>query len=614
MDPYNRGSEEYGHDDGRGMGADWQDGAGPGSALERYQGGGLPAVPEDRARAAQSAVQGGQGAGARPGPARPSAAARTTRLVAGAYLLTVNPVDGSEIEPCPPGEHPGRPERSGPLEREERRAAAAPPAPVGPAAPARQRIVERGEERERLVRLLSRGRSVRVTGPSGSGRTALLDAVAADCAELAPDGLVRLSGHRRTAGDLLHELFAAVYHAPLHRPGPAELAAVVRDIGAVVVLDDIEFGGTALDELLAATPECAFLISATPEVAAPSADSHIEEVFLGGLGREACLEILEQAVERPLAEDEVAWASMLWFESEGLPLRFVQAGGLLRQRSVQGELVPGYETGYADPLPTIAEAAAPAALLASRLSPAARETLRFAVALGGACPHQTHLPALAGDTHADAAVGELLGCGLLTAAGSHYRLAAGAAFQLESAGYGEGADDRALTAAQHYAWWAGHPSVTAERVAAEADAMLAALAVLVGRGEAGEPAAAVLLARTAAPALAAAGAWGAWERALRYGQEAARLTGESAEEAYFHHELGILALCTGNLDRARAQLEAAISLRGALSDRHGAVAGRRALALVTDRAAGLVPGIPIAGAPSTAAPSAGAPSTAAPSA
>ncbi|WP_140394482.1 hypothetical protein, partial [Streptomyces recifensis] len=28
--------------------------------------------------------------------------ARTTRLVCGDFLLTVNPVDGSEIEPCPP--------------------------------------------------------------------------------------------------------------------------------------------------------------------------------------------------------------------------------------------------------------------------------------------------------------------------------------------------------------------------------------------------------------------------------------------------------------------------------------------------------------------------------
>lgn len=214
------------------------------------------------------------------------ALARTVQLVSGDFLLTVNPVDGSEIELCPPGERPGRPVKFTPAERAELARAAQPPVPPGHVQP-RLPLLERQEERERLVRLLARGRSVRLTGPSGSGRTALLDAVADDCADLAPDGVVRLSGYRRTMSDLLHDLFAAVYSAPLYRPEPDELLALVREIGAVVVLDDIEFGGSALDELLDATPECAFLISATPEVAAPSADSLLEEVFLGGLGRAA---------------------------------------------------------------------------------------------------------------------------------------------------------------------------------------------------------------------------------------------------------------------------------------------------------------------------------------
>ncbi|NDZ85257.1 hypothetical protein G3I23_06660, partial [Streptomyces sp. SID10115] len=66
--------------------------------------------------------------------------------------------------------------------------------------------------------------------------------------------------------------------------------------------------------------------------------------------------------------------------------------------------------------------------------------------------------------------------------------------------------------------------------------------------------------------------------------------GEVAEEAYFHHELGILALCGGQLDRARAELEASIGLRGALADKRGMISGRRALALVADRSGGVLPG------------------------
>jgi hypothetical protein len=141
------------------------------------------------------------------------ALARTVQLVSGDFLLTVNPVDGSEIEPCPPGERPPRPVKFTAAERAEVRRASLPPEPPGPALP-RLPLLERQEERERLTGLLERGRSVRLTGPAGSGRTAMLEAVAEDCADLAPDGVVRLSGYGRTAGDLLHDLFAAVPSRP----------------------------------------------------------------------------------------------------------------------------------------------------------------------------------------------------------------------------------------------------------------------------------------------------------------------------------------------------------------------------------------------------------------
>ncbi|MGW0747926.1 ATP-binding protein [Streptomyces sp. NPDC002587] len=527
------------------------------------------------------------GAAALPAPAAP---ARVVTLTAGDFVLTVNPVDGSEIEPLRPGTGAGRPAKRDAAARAARDAAAQPPVLPGAPVPARP-LRAREEELERLVRLLGRGRSVRLTGPAGSGRSALLDAVAAQCAGLAPDGVVRLSGHgHQQPAELLHTIYATVYEASDARPDRIELLARVRDIGAVVLLDDLELGAAALDELMRATPECAYLLAATPDTRGPSDDPHIEEVILGGLGKAACLELLEGGVGRPLTEAETAWAADLRFASEGLPLRFVQAAALLRQRDeinhtdeVDDEEEPGvFEERPRDtvevPLPTLAEGAAPAELLASRVSESARAALRIACALGGELPHHAHLPALVGETHADSAVAELLGCGLLTRVGPRYRLAAGVARQLEEVGYGDTAAEEARTAARHYAWWTGHTSVDPRRVAAEADAVLAALG-------GADVVAAVLLARTAAPAFAASLHWEAWDRVLRAGAEAARKAGEVAEQAYFHHELGVLALCEGRLDRARAELETSIGLRGALADKRGTVAGRRALALVVDREA-----------------------------
>ncbi|WUH90831.1 ATP-binding protein [Streptomyces sp. NBC_00433] len=567
------------------------------------------------------------------GTATPSGgSARVRRIVTPDYVLTVNPVDGTEVAVCPPEER----RTPVPRTREERTAhlaARRPSPPPGPPAPELP-LLERDEERERLIRLLARGRSVRVTGPSGAGRTALLESVANACADVAPDGVLWLSGYRRTVGDVLHALYSTVYTGDDYRPSRAELPGLLRETGAVVVVDDLEFGGAALEELLAAAPECAFLLAATPEVAAPPAESLVEEVFLAGLSRVACVDLLTLAAGRVLEEDETAWAADLWFESEGLPLRFVQAGALLRQRdvlrfppepdwddsvwengtpalpaapSLPGDLIPDL-TGFDDPavpdpaapleippvappaprvptadvpLPSLAESAAPADLLASRLSEAAREALAFAVALDGECPHPSHLPALVGDTHGDAALGEMTAVGLAVPVAAHYRLAAGVTQQLAAALTAEGelSEVQAHTAALHYAWWTGHPSVTAARAAAESEAIIAAMSACRDNGN---PTAAVLLARTVAPVFAAALHWGAWERALRIGQEAARLSGEVAEEAYFHHELGVLALCNGTMDRARAELEASIALRGALADRQGTVVGRRTLALVDD--------------------------------
>ncbi|MFF1559625.1 ATP-binding protein [Streptomyces sp. NPDC058279] len=553
-------------------------------------------------------------AGPAAGAASTGGVARVVTLTAGDFALTVNPVDGSEIEPLRPGTGTPRPAKRGPAARASREAAGRPPALPGSPLPSRP-LLQREEERERLQRLLGRGRSVRLTGPAGSGRTALLDSVAAACSDLAPDGVVRLSGYgQQQPLELLHALHTAVFESADERPDRTELLARVREIGAIVVIDDLELGGAALDELLRATPECAYLLAATPDVKAPSEHSHLEEVFLGGLGRAECVALLEALTGRPLTEEETAWAADLRFASEGLPLRFVQAAALLRRRDElnhrdepDDEDEPGVfegrprEAGHV-PLPTLAEGAAPAELLASRVSESARAALRIACALGGEMPHHAHLPALVGDTHADAAVAELLDCGLLTPVGPRYRLAHGVARQLEEAGYGDTAAEEARTAARHYAWWTGHASVTPERVAAEADAVLAALA-------GADVVAAVMLARTAAPALAASLHWEAWERALRSGAEAARKAGEVAEQAYFHHELGVLALCEGRLERARAELEASIGLRGALADKRGTVAGRRALALVTDReaaAAQVSPPLRLE-APATPAPGSSAP-------
>ncbi|MGP4112010.1 ATP-binding protein [Streptomyces sp. 4N509B] len=489
--------------------------------------------------------------------------AASAELVVGDFLVTVDPAEGCTIEPCPPGRRPPpRPTRraaegeGGGVERR-----------IGRPDMGGSLLLERHEDRQRLRRLLSRGRSVRLLGPPGVGRSALLSAVAQDAAGLAPDGVIRLSGHRRTPDDLLHELYrVARPDAGGHRPGREELAAALREIGAVVVVDDLEFGGSALDDVLDATPECAFLLSPSPEVPGPAVTSRVEEVALAGLSRTACLEILEITAGRPPSDAEADWAADLWLATEGLPLCFTQAGALLRHG---GQAPPGGGQ----------RGGGLTAELLRRLPEEAREALRFALALGGELPDAAHLVELTGHPGAVHGHAELVGSGLVTAVGSRHRVAPATSAALAGAGLADGATGRALTAARHFARWAGSSATAAWRVEAEAEVLLAALQAV---RRADHAAAAVALARAAAPRLVTGARWSAWERMVRGGGEAARAAGDLAAQAYFHHELGVLSICQGRLDRALAELEASTTLRSVISDAAGATAGRRALALARD--------------------------------
>lgn len=184
------------------------------------------------------------------------------------------------------------------------------------------------------------------------------------------------------------------------------------------------------------------------------AGSRLEDHLVAGLSRPACLALTARLAGRVLDEAERAWAVDLWFESEGLPLRFVQAAALLRQRDIEvdalvaaeedqqsvfgrAERSEGGSDGYADPavreselraglaLPSVAETAAPAVRLAAGLSESAQAVLRLSLALGGECPTAPHLPALIDVDHGESALRELADCGLAESIGGHHRLTTG---------------------------------------------------------------------------------------------------------------------------------------------------------------------------------------------
>ncbi|MEV7597467.1 ATP-binding protein [Kitasatospora sp. NPDC089797] len=547
-----------------------------------------------------------------------AARSRGGELVSGALLVGVGAPDGSEARPCPEEWRP-RPRR---IERSEpaRGPVGGVGRAVGPlalgAGPTDLPLLDREADIAELLGLLAEGRSIRLVGQAGSGRSTLLSAVAEAAADLAPGGVVQLCGHRRTAADLLQDLFTATHHAPGYRPDPGQLAVHLAGVRAVVVIDGAEPVGPELEELLAAAPGCGFLISVAPAAPQLPAGSRLRDHLVPGLSRAACLALTGRLAGRPLDVAEKAWAVDLWFESEGLPLRFVQAAALLRQRDVSVDALVAAEDDRRDvfgaveepvhdpdpavrenalrrtvPLPSVAETASPAVRLAEGLGESAQAVLRLAVALGGECPTAPHLPALIDVGQGESALAELADAGLAVSIGGHHRLTAGALDLLAPHWPARGCADGA---AQHFAWWVGHSSVSLAQVAAEAEVLVG---VLLADRTAGRHEAVVRLARAAAPALALALRWGAWERVLQLGLEAARRTGSTVDQAWFHHEAGVYAICVRQPSRAMAELESALTLRAAAGEQRGVAAARRMLDLLRADGRQLPPAAPAAAAP-----------------
>lgn len=121
------------------------------------------------------------------------------------------------------------------------------------------RILGRAGELARVAELLQAQRFVTITGPGGMGKTTLARAVAADCADLYPDGVRFIDLAALAEGrDLAGALGAALGIARLTRAGLAQLAARLRGRRMLIIFDCCEHHTTeaahASEALLRAEP------------------------------------------------------------------------------------------------------------------------------------------------------------------------------------------------------------------------------------------------------------------------------------------------------------------------------------------------------------------------
>lgn len=448
-------------------------------------------------------------------------------------------------------------------------AAADAPALVARARPVSQlpRDVDPLHEREadvRRARLAQASRTpIQFHGPSGLGKTALLRHLAHRPSEPFGDGVVYYRSRRESLDDLLVRIFEHFYEpaGTLNvKPTSAQLAQLLGDTDALLLLDDVDLDGTDLETLLQTLPRAAFVIGSHERTLWSDGAS----VRLRGLSGGAALRLVAAALGRPLGDAERRDVERLCELLDGHPLQLLKTAARIRDEgATTAQLVA--ELGAA--------ASAPAQLTvgaAPELSLPAARVLSLLAALDGTPLHIEHVVAIAGVRDAAAVLAELEQRGLAQSHSPRYSATAPLDALADPV-----AGDR----------WGGvlltHLVAHAERHVGDPDRLRDDLEPIVHALRWGVAHAAfadvVRLARASDATAELAGLWDAWGTILELALQAAELAGDLAGRAWALHQLGTRALCLGDDDDAASRLGEALDVRQQLGDAEGAAATRHNL-------------------------------------
>lgn len=414
-----------------------------------------------------------------------------------------------------------------------------------------------GRERELAVvrKAMAGARLVQVYGPPGAGKSTLLRYAAG---QLGLPATVFLPAGGRALGDVLQDVFEACYETAGYRPSPVELRRLLSGVDLCLLLDDLDLSDAQRDEFLDVVADAAVVF--TSQQRSLWADG--QSWALAGLAWEPALELLTTALNRPLDEPEQLAAARLWQVAEGSPLLLLRAAAAARS-GPDGRVVLPRAAELSELLPrSFGYLSAPARAVVSML------------AIADAPVSADLLPWLA-DAPASA-IDELASRGLVIDA-DVVALAPGVAAALPA---------DLMPGLPQLAWAADRLSAALPRSSpvrvAEHAALLAGMVDALAR--LGRPDLGARLAKSAAPIAACSGRLGAWQRILDRGKAAAELTGDQSFLAYFTHEIGILALVTGQVAMAAAGITSAIALWHQLGQTTHATLAQHTHSLVTGHA------------------------------
>ncbi|WP_333769485.1 hypothetical protein [Streptomyces sp. IBSBF 2435] len=266
----------------------------------------------------------------------------------------------------------------------------------------RRPLVGRAETVEQVADGLLAGRSTRLFGAPGLGRSAVAQAVVDRLAEGGSAGAQLLGGAEPHSLDSLYRRLARLFFGVVwYQPDEPVLRAATARLrpGGVIVVTDCELEAADLTRLAGTFPDCVFLLTSTPRTGPGGVTAREVPPLTPGQARE----LVERRLGRPLRGAEPAQVARAYELAEGQVARLIVLAAFLERAAADPRQTERVEVSVADQI----------ALLVSGLAGPARRVLT-ALAGFGPCPAPL-IPLLTGTAGDTAALADLDRAGLVAA-------------------------------------------------------------------------------------------------------------------------------------------------------------------------------------------------------
>ncbi len=414
-------------------------------------------------------------------------------------------------------------------------------------------LLSRTNEIANIKNAIANSMPVTLFGENGIGKTSLLRYVSHLTETIKfNDGVIYLIANGEERGDLLQLIFDAFYTSNQNqKPTDAQLREDLKNIQALIILDDLTLKREDTAFLLDALPNGTFIFASTER----SLWGEGQPIGLDGLPEKEALQLFERELGREIKDDEKESAVQICKILLYHPLRILQTASMIREDGIS---IP---QAFATLTKTRTQSPVLEATL-SKTNETQKKILSLLAVAGGFALTREHLQKLASSLNFDTDMNPLLAQGFVSANGASFSLSGEAVASLVRMWDLSGWEDALIG---HFSNWlqTAPQDMLVDQVAST-------LFYLIQRaGEKKQWKHVVTIGRKLEQIYALKKKWEGWLKILNLLRMAANALKDKFLEGWVTHQLGSRAMCMGSKVQATELLNQALKIRKAIGDKPG---------------------------------------------